>query len=121
MEEANGINIPLLRKVVEWVEEQEALSTGKRQWKQMIWFERNNWCGTRCCVAGKVALLEGWEPVWEENETARVEKDGEVQGVALVARDLLGLNSFQADRLFAARNTAADVRYYAEQLAGERL
>lgn len=134
-----AINIPLLRKMVEWVEEQEALQPSQREWYQGAWLsvsgkwtnEQLDWCGTRCCVAGKIALLEGWEPAWDHPEarpiwTDYVKKDGEVRHVEAVAYEALGLDQLgelyeYEIALFEGENNAAMVRAEAEALAGERL
>lgn len=37
--QARGVNIPLLRKAVEWAEEQEQLDELERQWEQASWLK----------------------------------------------------------------------------------
>lgn len=124
-------NIPLLRKMVEWAEEQERLTFDRdqRQWAQASWFGKlyrggraDEWCNTTCCIAGKVALIEGWEPVFDDDGYAdSVTLDGETRLVAEIAARTLGLNAHQAIDLFKSTNTARDVRIVAERIAGERL
>lgn len=125
-------NIPLLRKMVEWAEEQEALTynaDGGRVWDQALWFgmvtgrrQGQDWCRTTCCIAGQVALLDGWEPVFDDDGYAdSVTLDGETRLVAEVAARTLGLNAPQAIDLFRSTNSAATIRIVAERIAGERL
>lgn len=133
-------NIPLLRKMVEWVEEQDQL-TENREWYQGNWVAVDlngmpvNWwadweqaaglhkvdyCGTAYCVAGKVAEMHGWESV-EGSSRIYNKATGAFSGVGTVARELLGLTETQSHLLFAASNTAADIRRVAETIAGEKL
>lgn len=134
-----GVNIPLLRKAVEWAEAEAAKPEIDRQWDQTQWFlssddrafnllytvpltdiERDQveavlaaHCGTSHCIAGYVgALLD-----------ERFATTNWIVGVHVkkFARDALGLNHEQADRLFNFDNSIADVRRIAEELAGERL
>ena len=124
-------NIPLLRKMVEWVEEQAQL-TENREWYQADWIvapseylgladEAENWCGTACCVAGKVALMDGWKPAFFSGLATTVTKDGEYREVKEVAAELLGIPDYGVHPLFDGNNTAADIRRIAEEIAGEPL
>lgn len=119
-----NVNVPLLRKVVEWVEEQEGLQGTEREWYQATWISRYNWCGTQMCVAGKIAILEGWTPVFTDSEhmaTATVEKDGIEENVETVALEALGVSReiyWDKFYLFDGDLTAAQVRKQAEGLAG---
>lgn len=125
------VNVPLLRQLVEWVEAETAKPTTQREWRQGYWMlrqgERHNWCGTQVCVAGKAALLAGWEPVFEtefDDETTKVRnvETGEEDSVADVAARVLGLDDpFGLHPLFEASNSAADVRQIAENEAGQPL
>lgn len=133
-------DVPRLRKYTEWVEEQATLPEYKRQWNQEFfaltedmltrqdvwWFgatalevlqAATHECGSVCCVAGKVAMDDGWAPL-PGNQVVR---DGVVRHPFHVAKEALGLNERQATELFAASNTAEDVRRVAEWIAGERL
>lgn len=119
-----SVNVPLLRKAVEWVEEQALLPMHLREWDQA------HWCGTRCCVAGWVALHEGWSRTKLESV---VTKDGRSRTVDEVASKALGLTEPQAIGLFLgtivededfkvdAWHTATEVRRVAEEIAGEPL
>lgn len=114
-------NVPLLRKIVEWVEEQDQLPEG-REWYQGGWFTIKRdapWCGTAMCVAGKVALDAGWKQ--RRGTGSRVVRDNEEGSANDVARDLLGLNDWQAEQLFSGGNDVIDIRRFAEKFAGERL
>ena len=123
-------NVPLLRKVVEWVEAEDAKPYQEREWYQGHYFCRSDeWsCGTKACVAGKIALDAGWVPVFSDAEkdpfsiaTDLVRKDGVEASAFNVARKELGINVRIADDLFMAANSALRVRLVAEKIAGERL
>jgi hypothetical protein len=114
------INVPLLRKGVEWVEEQARLDPDSSQWHQSGWvtpeFLRVNiWdtepgCGSAYCLAGYIGQLV--DP--------RYENTAEVDGVHVseVAVKALGLDGTGPLELFVAQNTAEDVRRIAEELVG---
>ena len=130
-------NIPMLRKEVAWVEEQAARPEIDREWFQGTWVFRGwerakhmawgvarqlgyheaevdeladllePFCGTSYCVAGHVVHQYA---------------DPGVQGsTRRIAQELLGLSKLQADQLFNGDNSAADIRWYAEHFAGEKL
>jgi hypothetical protein len=128
MERNERPNIPLLRKAVEWVEEQDKLETN-REWYQGGWFERSlgersggdHFCDTAYCLAGWVALQAGWTPVFETDSTSLVERNGVIAITEAVAARELGLDSMPAMWLFAASNSAERIRYMAERIAGEKL
>lgn len=140
----NGPNIPMFRKLVEWVEEQDQFDENDREWRQESWLrdtvrgkksETNfmlqnvNFCGTQVCVAGKAALLDGWTPVFTTDEvgvvdswyTMVVEKDGFRSNLDEVATKALNITYEEASYLFEGDNTAKDVRRIAEEICGERL
>lgn len=170
------VDVPRLRKLVEWVEEQATLDLAHREWEQttwtgissgdqvarlaarlelahdplatiddldtleerviraldergytdaqqaQLWDEARHECGTTYCVAGKVAADDG---VLVRNTRPHalgfsvVVSTGE--DVDVYARHTLGLTYDEACRLFAAGNSAADVRAFAEDIAGEPL
>lgn len=134
-------NIPLLRKAVEWVEQEAAKPEIDREWDQSAWRrapelrahslllyseyweskERTDQvaahCGTAYCVAGYVGQM--LDERFKNSEVIQVE--GEPVHVADFAKDALGLTDEQSEWLFAGVNTAEDVRRIAEEIAGERL
>lgn len=71
---------------------------------------QREWCGTRQCVAGWTAELDGWKRTPESMDVAAesgayhpdifVEKEGMVEEIALVAQSLLELDDQQAWDLF---------------------
>lgn len=105
------VNVPLLRKAVEWVEEQDAIPGGS--WDQSVYVSTYAPCGTVYCVAGYVGQLT--DPRFKDTE--------QVNGlhVETVASKALGLTEFQARELFDEDNSAPDVRRIAERIAGEKL
>lgn len=135
-------DIPLLRKVVEWVEEQEQLDEDDRSWLQNTWARRypsetENECGTAFCVAGKVVndagfvFLWGYDPKDPDTEEDLVaqgfatycfnSKTNQIMFIRDAAAELLGIDSYDADQLFAYYNDAADIRRICERIAGEPL
>lgn len=89
------------------------------------WFKRTD-CGTTACLAGTIALQDGWTPTdWTtkratgenangESRASRVTKNGQVRGTADVAASLLGLGEYRdltlVLDLFHAPNLAAVIR-----------
>lgn len=120
------VNIPLLRKAVEWAEAEAAKPFEVREWNQFYWKlppsaaqttphlfgidsgqPKAEACGTCYCIAGYAAEVQG--------AAART------SDIPVVARKALGLTEFQANQLFNANNTIEDVRRIAEDIAGESL
>lgn len=115
------LDVPLLRKAVEWAEEQDKLPAKKRTWFQGSWSRREkvdgpvddariyahenieeherNYCGTNMCIAGKIAQLTGWEPEYVWNGIGAfvyasfASKDGVSKDIADIARDELGVET----------------------------
>jgi hypothetical protein len=126
MTENLQVNIPLLRKAVEWAEAEAAKPFELSEWEQRYYvltkadaedYPDLSWgrlraskapeCGTCYCIAGYVAATttgdeEPLDPEW-------------------TAISALGLTEHQAEALFGASNTIEDVRCIAEEIAGERL
>lgn len=90
-------NVPELRRV------QRHIRRYPEKYDQDVWI-----CGTTACVAGRVALLNGWKPAPESNDTigALVAKEGERNRlVAELAEGLLGLTPSQSSALFDGCNS----------------
>ena len=128
------VNVPLLRKAVEWAEAEAAKPIELSEWEQGayvadkesqdIWRRQyaskgeappvDEWhgrlalkapeCGTCYCIAGYVAQMQG-----------------DLSNTSVLAATTLGLTEDQADDLFHDDNTIEDVRRIAESIAGERL
>ena len=137
------VNIPLLRKCVEWVEEEATKPGIDRRWWQNRYLtpprvlagwllqyqpgvnilneyelldQVETHCGTAFCVAGYVGQL------YDERYQFTDCIDGEENGhVSEFARDKLGLTQEQSQKLFAGENNVRDIRRIAEQFAGEPL
>ena len=143
-EEVSSVNIPLLRKSVEWAEAEAVKPWRFRQWNQQDWLKSSKdfWgqtrdafgrfirggkrlqkdpsCGTCCCIAGWVALEAGAQEIPHMPGMCQT-PDGELRVVAELARKELGLSYQQGSHLFNADNTIKDIRRIAEAIAGERL
>ncbi len=128
------VNVPLLRKAVEWAEAEAAKPNGG-SWEQGAWFvatdegdpnvvvpdwwdadsiryrremyEKTPECGTCFCIAGYTAFM--------------VDGVVDARTVEHRAARALGIDLDDAVVLFDANNTIADVRRIAEEIAGERL
>lgn len=128
------VNVPLLRKAVEWAEAEWAKGTDEDgrlvgDWYQGEWVvtaeERDGYetlaasCDTAYCIAGYVGVLalgpDAFDRSWWFDE------DEGVTHVSEVAQRALGLTTFEADALFKGSNTIEDVRRIAEGIAGEPL
>jgi hypothetical protein len=122
-------NLPLLRKAVEWVEEQAAKPERHRGWYQPAWRETaselDRDCGTCYCLAGHVVESSG--ATWLDDETVAPEPGDFPEKYEFVghrARLLLGLTRDEGHSLFRGVNSAADIRRIAERIAaraGDRL
>lgn len=97
------INVPLLRKTMEHIEQHP------EEWDQSFWMSE---CGTKACFAGWACVFSGVEVVysWARCTTA----DGDSAGAA--AQDALGLTFEDADQLFEANNTMAELRSQVDRL-----
>lgn len=132
MNDTLEVNIPLLRKVVEWAEAEARIDQAFRAWDQQNYCgiglryltaaERAQGdvgdCGTTYCIAGKVLHDAGWTDA-EIRHRHRPD---------IPAAALLGIPTVDdtddddwGDHLFAPSNTIEDVRRIAETLAGQRL
>lgn len=135
----NNVNVPLLRKAVEWAEVEAAKPAIDCEWNQRGWvtlpWERAEQllagadeipdaveahCGTAYCIAGYVANLSGF---WSDKERAGAGVEWGVDGehVSDFAQAKLGIDDAGASDLFYANNTIEQVRSIAETIAGERL
>lgn len=91
---------------------EEAAERG--EWDQSEWFVKYD-CGTSCCFAGNLLLHHGYKPYFmdDDSEVAWMvtTPDGsKMSGVGETARELLDLNSVQAELLFDAQNSMDDLR-----------
>lgn len=133
----NEVNIPLLRKAVEWAETEATLGRDNRgrplgHWYQGEWvLDWNRFleesmqpatCGTTYCIAGYVGQLLN-EQLRTSQWLTKPMPDGGFQSIHVseFAQEALGLTDEQANRLFRGSNSVEDVRRIAEEIAGERL
>lgn len=135
------VNIPLLRKAVEWAEAEAAKPWEECQWEQTRYVSapqqismrdingieisntrKSDDCGTCYCIAGYVGAMLGFDfdQVCGGRPASWSASDMDLC-VDEYAANALGLPDGQADRLFMATNTIEDVRRIAEEIAGERL
>lgn len=104
-----------------------AIEAEPERWQQRHWFARTS-CGTACCLAGMVVSQAGWTPTdWEldyygdgRTDISWTVEKGEDEGpVGVVARELLGVGYFDAERLFCALNSLEDLKRIRDELARE--
>lgn len=133
------VNIPLLRKAVEWAEAEAVKPPELREWEQAFWsltpaqrdlrIENQRLSGEqpedyydnlsreayyKAPECGTCYCIAGYVAAIEGVKASGWE-------TAYVAEERLGLDSEDADALFSSTNTIADVRRIAEEIAGERL
>lgn len=106
-------NLPLLRKVMDWVTEQAGKHYGSSEWDQTMWVNGGAECGTSYCVAGYVCHVSGADFIDGEN----VAYQGRVTGAGELARQLLGLSHSESLRMFRGNNRLPDVRAVAAEVA----
>lgn len=109
------VNIPLLRKAVEWAEAEAAKPLPESQWYQGA-FRQEKACGTAYCIAGYVAQMQ--DPRYAKDVWAGGKFVGETAAEALGIKSSMGT---EPGHLFYSGNTIEDVRRIAEDIAGERL
>jgi hypothetical protein len=92
------------------------------EWDQSDWFVKYD-CGTACCFAGNLLLHHGYQPEFLPDSAVAwtvTTPDGLVEvSAGNEARRLLGLNAVQAERLFHAQNSLADLRSIVAELCEE--
>lgn len=136
------IDIPQLRKIVEWAEAEAAKPRELSNWEQGWWvsddgkwseydadgehhiMEKDPSCGTCFCIAGQLAFCNLNKGEWLDSDVVRDEMGDEITSVAARALDLLGVTYNQRPQqfpLFSADNSIETIREIAEELAGERL
>jgi hypothetical protein len=62
-------------------------------------------CNTRGCLAGWTAIHAGWQPSIHDNFLIHPDNPVMSQHASVIAQDLLGLTSDQADQLFSGTNS----------------
>lgn len=79
---------------------------------QDTWYTKTSGCGTTACVAGWVALLDGWTPLVVESSG---EADFAVKGrsdpthIAAIASSVLELDTRTAHRMFYICDTLSEI------------
>lgn len=145
------VNIPMLRKAVEWAEAEDKKPFYEREWDQGGWArnpeqrrlaadldglsgsEREQLadCGTAYCIAGYICDMAGDKFVVDPRNdymmSSIITEDGRTMNVSRRAIELLGIDQDDSDtvgrafQLFDGGNNIEDVRRIAEELAGEKL
>jgi hypothetical protein len=117
------LDVPLLRKAVEWVQAEAQKPPRESEWYQGEWrakgIEVGRTCGTVYCVAGYVAEVTGTEWGWPVGDCLSVVSESG-QFASVIAQDALGLSEDEADELFDGDNTAKDVLRIARNICEER-
>lgn len=99
------VNVPLLRKAMEWAEVEATKPAEESQWNQLAYLSgTQRRCGTAYCVAGYVGQLL-------DARYADDEFGGDLhQHVSNFAAEALGLSREMEVDLFAATNDIEDLR-----------
>lgn len=108
---------------------------GQGDWAKAIGISRPSACGSRGCLAGNTVIYKGMELDWHQHEFRTELVDGipmpiwiadnvteEYGGESIRynARKLLGLTTWQADKLFDGDNSRDELWAWAEKIsAGE--
>jgi hypothetical protein len=119
------INLPLLQKALDHIE------AHPEEWDQESW-GRQTACGTTACLAGHIALMDGWTPVrygLQFGDWVHVEKNGVRQTAGDAAEESLGVpdvsvydsNNEYVGYLWSGINGRADLWRMANILAEGRL
>lgn len=110
-------NVPLLKKALEHVTEHP------EEHDQESWFSRKwtkgDWCGTTACLAGTIAWMEGWTPIFPKGNsrtTSECQRGDKQEQVDLVALHALGAQTQGARLLFGANNTLPQLWGLANEL-----
>jgi hypothetical protein len=140
--DTTNIDIPQLRKVVEWAEVEAAKPRELSRWEQDWWvsddgewgeydahgdyhvMQKDPECGTCFCIAGQLVYCNLNAGEYLDSDTVRNRRGNVVTTVAARALDLLNVTyEGMPSRfpLFSAENSIEDIREIAEELAGERL
>jgi len=112
-------NVPLLQKALDYIE------THPEEWEQSCWIEDSPLaCGTVACLAGHIALIDGWEVHTDAYGIIRgmVRGDEWVSSVSEAAAASLGATSdygqvyARGESLWGASNTRKDLWRIANNL-----
>lgn len=103
------VNVPLLRKTLEHIEAHPG-----------EWDQENYRCGSAACFAGHAALLAGGE--WDRpneplDDYLAPSSDRPFETADERAVSVLGLEQWQADRLFDGGNSLDDLRRIVAELS----
>lgn len=115
------LDVPLLRKVVEWAEAEAARPIEECEWNQELWavagVEIERTCGTAFCVAGKlISDADGADSLNALSGVGCIQRGAELLGVS--SQDVWSQGRYDEPQgLFAPGNTIADVRAEAAELA----
>jgi hypothetical protein len=98
----DGIDLPLLTKVLNHV------TIHPDEWDQNYWARQGVFCGTTACLGGTTVLMAGYDIDWTPGAGAACDGMGglissqtcDAQFIPTLARELLGLDHDQAERLF---------------------
>lgn len=134
------LNLPLLRKVVEYITQQPdewhqevwAARTGQSHWVQkrdehgrFIQGKEYQDCGTAMCVAGHAAVMDGFTVQWHEHDeqascVVETDEDGRAIPIETAATHALGLGAAEASGLFEGDNSLSDIIELCEGFAMHR-
>jgi hypothetical protein len=119
-------NIELLDQAIAWAEWSENDSIAREdtlRWNQAHFMEEAD-CGTTCCIAGWVALHEGYKTIPRAGGGVDglevVDARGNRHDISQVARKALGLTAGTANYLFWGSNTVTDLKRMRDNLAAGR-
>ena len=108
------LDVPLLEKGRDWVNDQAQLPLRESQWNQEDWVTTAS-CGTAFCFAGYVGFMLAGDAL--DHDTQKVTlNDGSEIHVAFFAQYWLGLNGDQERALFYGGNEPGDINRAVDHL-----
>jgi hypothetical protein len=127
MEKELELDVPLLRKAVEWVQTEAKRPVKESEWCQGEWrvFGRDmgRTCDTVYCVAGYVATVVGTKWVDYPSRDGSLYAgffDSDDRSASVIARKALGLDADEARALFHGNNSAKRVLEIAREICENR-
>lgn len=120
------LNVPLLRKSVEWAEAESKRPPLDCEWNQSFWGFKTS-CGTQYCLAGHVLQEAGYDFVYGAGARIAMyslSPTGAQGDFSERAADLVGLSRWEASMLFSSENSIEDIKLIANTIlerAGDKL
>jgi hypothetical protein len=117
-------NLPELKRLNMWVQEQDKLEPGERRWEQGFWVtlrEEEPACKTAFCVAGAAVVRAGHklilkddgcgdQDMWLNDHWAGTSE------ITHLANEILGIDAHAVEDVYDENNSAEDIDRYIRQI-----